>query len=165
MFEQFTEYLTGWQICQVPRLLKAENSSASGGFAPLTWPPDQWLCPRPPLQPRLTTNPLASSLTAKMTDVRHVRFYVRCPKNVFFVSLCRISELRSLLTTYRSSIETVALNCLVCQKMSVMSTRFGDRLANKQTDTNTFDNVRFIQFKICCCVQNFMMIFRWDMAI
>jgi len=39
MFEQFTEYLTGWQICQLP--LSSEGSKlfsfrGAKGFAPLT---------------------------------------------------------------------------------------------------------------------------------
>jgi len=42
MFEQFTEYLTGWQLANFLCLLTAQNSSAS---APLT--PCQGMCPGP----------------------------------------------------------------------------------------------------------------------
>jgi len=42
MFEKFTEYLTGSKFAKFLYLLRAENSSASGGNAP---PPDQGLCP------------------------------------------------------------------------------------------------------------------------
>ena len=46
MFEQFTQYLTGWQICQLP--LSSEGSKLFSFKGP-PWPPDQGLCPWTPL--------------------------------------------------------------------------------------------------------------------
>jgi len=64
MFEQFTEYLTGWQICEVP--MSSEGWKwASGGLqglcpvTPLGAPPQN-----PAITPPPTANPLASPLAA-----------------------------------------------------------------------------------------------------
>jgi len=69
MFEQFTEYLTRWQICQLP--LSSEGSKLFS-FAPLTlWPgalpldPAGGSAPDPRYKPP-TANPLASPLTTIM---------------------------------------------------------------------------------------------------
>jgi len=62
MFEQFTEYLTGWQICQLPLSFEGSKLFSFRGASPLTpWaplgapPPDLRYNPLP-----LTANPLAS---------------------------------------------------------------------------------------------------------
>jgi len=40
MFEQFTEYLTGWQICQLPLSFEGSKLFSFRGASPLTpWAP------------------------------------------------------------------------------------------------------------------------------
>ena len=57
VFEQFTEYLTEWQICQLP--LYSEGSKLFG----FRGPSDSRLsAPRPPLTPPPTAKPLTSPL-------------------------------------------------------------------------------------------------------
>ena len=65
VFEQFTEYLTGWQICQLPLSSEGSKLFSFRGLCPLTrgslcpWtlleallPDPAWgSAPRPPLQP------------------------------------------------------------------------------------------------------------------
>ena len=40
-------------------------------------------------------------------------------------------------TSYRSSIETIALNCLVFEKIAFLCTDFGDRQIDRQTNRRT----------------------------
>ena len=58
MFEQFTQYLTGWQICQLPlssegsKLFSFRGASPPDPLTPGSAPGPRWgLRPRPPLQP------------------------------------------------------------------------------------------------------------------
>jgi len=46
-------------------------------------------------------------------------------------------------TSYRSSIETIALNCLVFEKSAFLY--FGDRRTNKQTDRQRYGQARRIK--------------------
>ena len=68
MFEQFTEYLTGWQICQVPLSSEGWKLFSFRGPRPLTpWsgalPLDPTFRPQTPATtPTPTANPLASPL-------------------------------------------------------------------------------------------------------
>jgi len=80
MFEQFTEYLTGWQICQLPLSFEGSKLFSFRG----TSPPDQGLCPwtplgAPPPDPRYnppTANPLASPLHVGLTS--YFLHFVHC---------------------------------------------------------------------------------------
>jgi len=61
----------------------------------------------------------------KMADLSHLWFYGS-----------NMGSLKSLCTTsYRSSIDTIALNCLVFEKIAFL--QFGDRQTNRKTDKQT----------------------------
>ena len=73
MFEQFTQYLTGWQICQLP--LSFEGSKlfsfrGASGFAPLIPAPGpRWgLRPQTPATTPPLQNPMASPLAARYRE-------------------------------------------------------------------------------------------------
>ena len=69
MFEQFTEYLIGWQICQLPLSSEGSKLFSFRGFAP--WPLSGALPPDPRYNPP-TANPLASPLmTSCSVDLWH----------------------------------------------------------------------------------------------
>ena len=82
MFGQFTQYLTRWQICQLP--LSSEGSklfSFRGGAFLTPWPGALPLdaggsAPRPPLQPP-HSKPLASPLGYAVARCLYVRLSVR----------------------------------------------------------------------------------------
>jgi len=59
---------------------------------------------------------------SKMADLLHLGFY--WSNNGFFE--------KRYTTSYRSSINTIALNCLVFEKIAFLY--FGDRQTDKQTD-------------------------------
>jgi len=110
MFEQFTEYLTGWQIRQV--LLSSEGSKLFSfrGHSPLTAltrgsAPGS--APRPPLQPP-TANPLASPL-------------IRGLKNQYFSNTKLLSPRQRGFMKWRSVCPSVCLSVCLSVCVSVYS--------------------------------------------
>ena len=69
----------------------------------------------------------------KMTSCRFSRWQIEA--NLYFRGAIMSCLKRPCTTFYRSSIETVALICLVFEKIAFLY--FGDRQTNKQTDRQT----------------------------